>query len=114
MRLLAAVPAVLALLLMAAVPTGAVENRLAPLPRDQATVVHGPYEQGACDTCHERADAKNPGVARVTNDTCLACHDDFAGTAPVRIGKGKSHPEGKGTCNSCHNPHNSKKRKLLL
>jgi predicted CXXCH cytochrome family protein len=114
MRLLAAVPAALALLMLAAVPTSADENRLAPLPRDQATVVHGPYEQGACDTCHERADAKNPGAAKVTNETCLACHDEFAGKSPVKIGKGKSHPDGKGTCTACHNPHNSKKKKLLL
>lgn len=114
MRLIAAVPAALALLLLAAIPTGAAEKRLAPLPKDQATVVHGPYEQGACDTCHERADAANPGAAKVTNETCLACHDEFAGTAPVKIGKGKSHPSGKGTCTGCHNPHNSKKRKLLM
>jgi predicted CXXCH cytochrome family protein len=114
MRLLAAIPAALALLLLAANPTDATENRLAPLPKDQATVVHGPYEQGACDTCHERADAKDPGAARVTNETCLSCHDDFSGKAPVKIGKGKSHPEGKGSCIGCHNPHNAKKRKLLL
>jgi predicted CXXCH cytochrome family protein len=114
MRLLAAVPVLSTLLVLAAVPTGAEESRLAPLPRDQATVVHGPYEQGACDTCHERADAKNPGAARTTNETCLACHDEFAGKAPVKIGKGKAHPEGKAACLSCHNPHNAKKPKLLL
>jgi predicted CXXCH cytochrome family protein len=114
MRLLAVVPALLTVLLLAAVPTGAGESRLAPLPKEKATVVHGPYEQGACDTCHERADAKNPGAARATNDTCLGCHDEFAGKAPVKIGKGKSHPEGKDACISCHNPHNATKRKLLF
>jgi predicted CXXCH cytochrome family protein len=114
MRLLAAVPPVLALLLLAAAPAEAEDNRLAPLPRDQATVVHGPYEQGACETCHERADPKNPGAAKVSDEGCLACHDEFAGKAAVRIGKGKSHPTGKGTCTGCHNPHNSKKKKLLL
>ena len=70
--------------------------RLAPLPKEQATVVHGPYEQGACDTCHERADAANPGPAKATDETCLGCHDEFAGKAPVRLGKGKSHPSGQG------------------
>ncbi len=115
MRLITIAPAVLTLLLLlAAVPTGAGGTRLAPLPRDRATVVHGPYEQGACDTCHQRADARDPGPARVGNETCLACHDEFAGTAPVRLGKGKSHPSGKATCTACHNPHNSKKKKLLL
>lgn len=114
MRLLVIHHAVLALLLLAAVPAEAGESRLAPLPRDRATVVHGPYEQGACDTCHERADAGNPGRARVSDQTCLDCHDEFAGKAPVRIGKGRSHPTGKGACTSCHNPHNSTKAKLLL
>ena len=113
MRLLLIVPAALALQLLAAVPVEAGESRLAPLPRDRATVVHGPYEQGACDTCHERADAGNPGRAQVSDQTCLGCHDEFAGKAPVKIGKGRSHPAGKGTCTGCHNPHNSKKRKLL-
>jgi predicted CXXCH cytochrome family protein len=114
MRLLVAIAAVLALPLVAAAPAGADDKKLAPLPRDQATVVHGPYEQGACDTCHERSDAGNPGTARVTNETCLACHDDFAGKAPVKIGKNRAHPSVKGSCIDCHNPHNSRKKKLLL
>jgi predicted CXXCH cytochrome family protein len=76
-------------------------------------VVHGPFEQGACDACHARADQKDPGPATVSKETCLACHDEFGGKAPVRIGKGKNHPV-KGECTGCHNPHNSKKRKLLL
>ncbi len=114
MRLLAVIFAALALLMLTAAPRAAEVNRLAPLPKDQAIVVHGPYEQGACDTCHERADAKDPGAAKATSETCLSCHDEFAGKAPVKIGKGKSHPAGKGTCVSCHNPHNAKKRKLLL
>jgi predicted CXXCH cytochrome family protein len=113
MRILAAVPAVIVLLLAAA-PTGAEVKRLAPLPKGQAAVVHGPYEQGACDTCHERADARDPGAAKATDETCLACHDEFAGTAPVKVSKIKAHPAGKGSCTSCHNPHNSKKKKLLL
>ncbi len=114
MRLPAALLIACALLALAARPADAEGNRLAPLPRGQATVVHGPYEQGACDVCHERADAANPGAARVTNETCLACHDEFAGSAPVRITKGKAHPSGKGACTGCHNPHNARKKKLLL
>jgi predicted CXXCH cytochrome family protein len=114
MRLAATVPAVLAVLMLASAATGAVDKRLAPLPKDQAIVVHGPYEQGACETCHERADAANPGAARVSNETCLACHDEFAGKAPVRIGKDKTHTQAKSACISCHNPHNATKKKLLL
>ena len=103
--------AALALLTAAAAAAG--DARLAPIPRDQAVVVHGPYEQGACDTCHARADASDPGPAPVTKETCLTCHDEFSGKAPVRIGKGRNHPV-KGECIGCHNPHNSKKKKLLL
>jgi predicted CXXCH cytochrome family protein len=113
MRLPPVIPAALVLWLTA-IPAHAEEKRLAPIPKDQATVVHGPYEQGACDACHERADARDPGPARVTNETCLGCHDEFSGSAPVKVGKGKSHPSNKGNCTACHNPHNSKKKKLLL
>lgn len=108
-------PLLVALALLGlAIPTARAGNaRLAPLPRDQAAVVHGPYEQGACDACHERADPRSPGAATVAKETCLACHDEFGGSAPVRVGKGRSHPV-KGECTGCHNPHNSRKKKLLL
>jgi predicted CXXCH cytochrome family protein len=113
MRLPQSAVLVLAALALAAPAARAGESRLAPLPKEQAVVVHGPYEQGACDACHARADQKDPGPATVTKETCLACHDEFGGKAPVRIGKGKNHPV-KGECTGCHNPHNSKKKKLLL
>jgi hypothetical protein len=113
MRLLASASLAAALLALAASTARAGDDRLAPLPREQALVVHGPYEQGSCDACHARADQRDPGPATVTKATCLACHDEFGGTAPVRIGKGKNHPI-KGECTGCHNPHNSKKKKLLL
>ena len=86
-------------------------SRLAPIPKDEAVVVHGPYEAGACDTCHARNDPRDPGPAAVTNETCLGCHDEFNGKAPVRIERG-THTT-RGTCTGCHNPHNSRKRKLL-
>jgi predicted CXXCH cytochrome family protein len=113
MRTLTLASASLALLLVAAT-TQAGDKRLAPLPKDQATVVHGPYEEGACEVCHERADPKNPGAARASDSTCLDCHDEFGGKAAVRISPGKSHPSSGERCISCHNPHNAKKKKLLL
>lgn len=111
MRLVPA--AAIAALALVAASARAGDARLQPLPKGQATVVHGPYEQGSCDACHARADASDPGPATAARETCLACHDEFAGKAPVRLGKGKSHPL-TGECTGCHNPHNSKKRKLLL
>jgi len=89
------------------------DPRLAPLPREEAKVVHGPFGQGDCDACHERADPKDPGPAPLGKEGCLSCHDEFEGKARVRVGKGKHHP-AEDACAKCHNPHNSKKKKLLL
>jgi predicted CXXCH cytochrome family protein len=103
-----------AAILVAAAASAAEKGRFAAVPADEAVSTHGPYEAGACDTCHERASAKDPGKAlKVTNDLCFDCHDDFRGSAPVKLDKSK-HPAGTVTCTKCHNPHNSKKRKLLL
>lgn len=100
--------------LLLAVSAVAADSRIAAVPKDQAVSTHGPYEAGACDTCHERANAKDPGKAlKVTNDLCFDCHDDFKGSAAVKLDK-KKHPGGTTSCTRCHNPHNSRKRKLLL
>jgi predicted CXXCH cytochrome family protein len=97
-----------------AVSAQAASSRYAAVPADQAVSTHGPFEAGACDTCHESANPKNPGKAiKVTNDLCFDCHDDFKSGSPVKLDKSK-HPSGNSTCTGCHNPHNSKKRKLLM
>lgn len=89
-------------------------SRLAPLPDADAKSTHGPYQAGACETCHQRQDAKNPGPAiKVSNDLCYDCHDEFRGTAPVKMDKAL-HPKNVVACIACHNPHNSKKAKLRL
>ncbi|WP_408629683.1 cytochrome c3 family protein [Anaeromyxobacter oryzisoli] len=102
-----------ALALAAQVARGA-DDRLAPLPREQAASSHGPFEMGACDTCHARNDSKNPGPASAGNDVCFGCHDEFSGSAPVKMDRAV-HPRTNGTkCLACHSPHNSRNRKLLL
>ena len=89
-------------------------KKLAPIAADDAVSTHGPFEMGACETCHARRDPRNPGPASVSNDTCFGCHDDFKGSAPVKMDKAV-HPSVKSaTCVACHAPHNSRKRKLLL
>ncbi len=89
-------------------------NPLAPIPRTQAASTHGPFEMGACETCHERRDRRNPGAAlRASNDLCFECHEEFKGTAPVRMEKAL-HPPAQERCTACHNPHNSRKKKLRL
>lgn len=98
---------------LVAAAASAADSRFAAVPNDEAVSTHGPYEAGACDTCHESANAKNPGKAlKVTNDLCFDCHDDFKSSA-VRLEKSK-HPSGSTACTKCHNPHNSRKRKLLM
>ena len=90
------------------------DARLAPVPASQAVSKHSPYESGACGTCHERNDPKNPGAAvKVSNDLCYDCHDEFKGKAPVKMDKAV-HPKSVATCTTCHNPHNSRKAKLRL
>jgi predicted CXXCH cytochrome family protein len=89
-------------------------NRLAPIPAKEAQSAHGPYQAGACETCHERHDPKNPGAAvKVSNDLCFDCHDEFRGKAPVKMDR-TVHPANVATCTTCHNPHNSRKKKLRL
>jgi len=89
-------------------------NRLAPNAASDAASTHGPYEMGACETCHQRHDASNPGAAmKISNDLCYDCHDEFRGSAPVKMEK-TVHPKNVAACTICHNPHNSRKKKLRL
>lgn len=112
-RALAALAA-LAFVAAGATIARAENKRLAPVPRTEAASTHGPYEMGACDTCHQRPDPRNPGAAvKMTNELCTDCHDEFAGSAPVKMEKAV-HPAVKASCTLCHNPHNSRKKKLRL
>ena len=110
---LAPLPVLLALAL-AARAGGAEPSKLAPIPKEEAVSSHSPYEMGACETCHQRHDAANPGPAlKVTNELCFECHDEFKGTAPVKM-ESAVHPTTKAACTTCHNPHNSRKKKLRM
>jgi predicted CXXCH cytochrome family protein len=95
-------------------PSGAENRRLAPVAAREAKSTHGPYGSGACETCHERHDARDPGRAvRASNAVCVGCHEEFAGTAAVRLDR-SIHPVNDAPCTGCHNPHNARKAKLQL
>lgn len=86
---------------------------LGPLPPSEQVSTHGPFAQGACAACHERDDPRDPGPASPADAACIACHDDFSGTARVKTDRGR-HPDSRGTrCVDCHNPHNARKAKLV-
>ena len=85
-------------------------SRLAPID-SQTTSTHSPFGAGDCSVCHQKPGGAGPGkLGKTVNEICFDCHDEFKGT----IGRTMRHPAPKDDCTRCHNPHNSKKRKLLL
>jgi len=106
--------ALLAALALAGEPAAARKAKLSPIPKAQAVSTHGPFESGDCDTCHERNDPTNPGKpVKASNALCYACHEEFQGKAPLKFDR-KLHPGGERDCMTCHSPHNSAKKKLML
>ncbi len=71
-------------------------------------VVHAPFADGDCETCHEVA-ASATGTAKlgpVAETLCFDCHDD------KQSGSGHQHVEGV-ACVECHQPHSSPFENLL-
>jgi predicted CXXCH cytochrome family protein len=80
------------------------------------TVVHQPVAKGQCELCHEPHSANNASMLKNNVvDLCKGCH-----SAQHAI----SHPYGKGVidprtgteldCVSCHDPHSSNEKSLVL
>ena len=70
-------------------------------------VVHPPFADGDCESCHEGGKTASGVMAAVSADACLACHDEKS------TGKGHQHAEGV-SCINCHQPHSSKNEHLLI
>jgi len=85
---------------------------VAPLPAgDKVAWSHAPYEAGDCSLCHQRNDPKSPGpIVKGVVELCTSCHEEFADVAGRKV----KHPPTEAGCTNCHNPHNSRERKLLL
>jgi len=85
-------------------PHGSSENKLL---REN---LHPPVKEG-CDTCHS---GKEPQIEKLNEDVpslCYNCHDDVQKDANAKF---PHPPVSQGMCLSCHNPHGSNVRGLLL
>lgn len=60
-------------------------------------VVHDPFAEGDCESCHE-GPAQAGVIAAASLDACLMCHDD------KEEGAGHQHAGGV-NCTDCHQPH---------
>ena len=68
---------------------------------------HVPYKENECTACH---DASAPGTMAFSQaEVCYTCHTDFKTKYEYVHG-----PVAGGFCTSCHAPHLSKNKKLLL
>jgi len=68
-------------------------------------VLHSPFEDGDCNSCHATGMNKAELVSR---KICLNCHDE-----PASEGAHSSEKVAQKNCVDCHSPHASKSRFLL-
>ncbi len=85
------------------------DNRPLP-PGEKAAVVHAPYGAGDCALCHTGNDRRNPGpLVKKGNAVCFDCHQEFEEI----LARKYRHAPAVEACWNCHNPHDSKEKKLL-
>jgi predicted CXXCH cytochrome family protein len=84
---------------------GEVPKTNAP-PVDTFTV-HPPFREHNCEECHESGSGQ--GLRVSPPQLCWTCHKDFLAGQQV-----KHQPVEDGECTSCHDPHQSENKNLLL
>jgi predicted CXXCH cytochrome family protein len=72
-----------------------------------ALVVHKPYSERQCASCHESAFSQK--LRGEVAEICLLCHKTLFGQAQFRHA-----PAEAGHCLGCHNPHESPEKFLLV
>ncbi len=74
-----------------------------------AKVLHGPAEDGECDSCHTLSDPKLHSFELTSEkgELCLECHDEPDDTVVHK-------PVAEGECTGCHDPHGSPHAFMLL
>lgn len=68
---------------------------------------HPPYQENECEICHDKNSRGNTVLKQP--ELCSQCHEDFKSKFKYVHG-----PVEGGFCTSCHNPHMSKSKHLLL
>ena len=82
-------------------------EEIAGVSSQQLVYYHPPYQNKKCKICH---DPSTPGkLLQEQPELCNNCHDDY--NSEFRFVHG---PVGGGQCTSCHSPHQSENKKLLL
>ena len=81
--------------------------RAAPSGKDPALVVHPPYAKHECSSCHESLFSQK--LVREIGELCQLCHQSVFAQAKFRHA-----PAEIGACLSCHHPHQSSEKALLI
>lgn len=69
---------------------------------------HKPYDEKKCSDCHSNDKNQNDGLIVPKQELCFVCHKDFV------KGDNVHGPVAVGDCLSCHLPHSSNHRALLI
>lgn len=85
-------------------------DQLAVAPKTNAPPVdtfsvHQPFGEHSCTECHQSSSGM--GLKSAPPKLCWDCHDNF-------LEKAKFQHDVVEDCNSCHNPHQSPEKKLLV
>lgn len=82
-------------------------TRTPAAPAAAPRIIHEPYAERECDTCHESKFSQRLGGTQL--EVCFTCHDDLLANKQV-----KHYPVEEGQCTDCHHPHHSPHKKLLV
>ena len=80
--------------------------RADPVAADSILSVHYPFQEKGCSFCHDELSKSD--LIMEQPDLCYSCHNDFSADYAYVHG-----PAAGGYCTFCHDPHSSRRIKLL-